>query len=76
MTRMPEIRSHAYLGVLVLLGCLIYAPPLGALWRIALHNDTHSHILLIPLISLALVALQRSTILAETRGAPKTGFGI
>lgn len=76
MTRMPEIRSHAYLVVLVLLGCLIYAPPLGALWRIALHNDTHSHILLIPLISLALVALQRSTIFAERGRAFKTGFGI
>jgi len=73
---MPEIRSHAHLVALVLLGCLIYAAPLGALWRIALHNETYSHIFLIPFISLALVALQRSTIFAERHRAPKTGFGI
>lgn len=76
LTTMLDLRSHLYVAVLVLLGSLLYASPLGALGKIALHNETYSHIFLIPLISLVLIALQRSTIFEETRREPALGFGV
>jgi exosortase len=73
---MLDNHSHVYFIGMVLLGFLIFAAPVGELAKEALHNETYSHILLIPLISLALFAMRRKSIFGAVRGSPWAGFGI
>lgn len=73
---MPDNHSHVYFIGMVLLGLLIFAAPVGELAREALHNETYSHILLIPLISLALFAMRRKSIFGAVRGSRWPGLGI
>jgi exosortase C (VPDSG-CTERM-specific) len=56
--RPPQKRLFGYLGFVVILG-LVYAKPLIALAFYAAGTDLHSHILLIPLISVCLIFVQR-----------------
>ncbi len=53
-------------GVVLTLAC---GGPLVALARYALKEELHSHILLIPLVSLYLASLKRDSLLRETRGS-------
>jgi exosortase len=73
---MPEIRSHIYFGGLLLLGACIYASPISMLGKIAFNNETYSHIPLIPLVSLVLLAIHGRSIFAGSIGKPYSGFAV
>jgi exosortase len=73
---MSDHRSHIYFSGMALLGFLVFAAPVGELARLALHNETYSHILLTPLISLALLVMGRKSIFSAVQGSPGAGFGI
>jgi exosortase len=49
-------------GLWVMVSLVVFARPVGSVIRFALHNDDASHIFLIPLISAAIVYLERRTI--------------
>jgi exosortase len=49
-------------GLWVLLSVVVFARTVGSVMRFALHNDDASHIFLIPLISTAIIYLERRTI--------------
>jgi exosortase len=73
---MSDNHSHACFSAMVLLGFVVFAAPAGELARLALRNETYSHILLIPLISLALLVMGRNSIFSAVRGSPGAGFSI
>ncbi len=73
---MPEMRSHIYFAGLILLGVLVFASPLSAVGKLVFENETYSHISLIPLVSLVLIAIHRKSILAGAGGKPVLGFSI
>lgn len=73
---MPEMRSHIYFAGLILLGVLVFASPLSAVGNLVFKNETYSHIFLIPLISLTLIAIHRKDILAGAAGRPVLGISI
>jgi exosortase len=70
----PEMRSHIILAGLLLLGAIIYASPIAALVKMASLNETYSHIPLIPLVSLVLLAARGKSILTGAIGKPAAGF--
>jgi exosortase C (VPDSG-CTERM-specific) len=61
-------RLVAYIAYVVLLS-LAFLGPLVALVRYALKEELHSHILLIPLVSLYLAGLKRDSLPRERRGS-------
>jgi len=71
---MPEVRSHIYFAGMILLGVLVFVSPLGAVGNLVFKNETYSHIFLIPLVSLILIAIHRKDILAGAIGKPVLGF--
>ncbi|MCU0558683.1 MAG: archaeosortase/exosortase family protein [Desulfobacterales bacterium] len=73
---MPVVRFHLYFIGLLLLGAVIYFPPVALLARFASGNETYSHIPLIPLVSLFLLALQRKVIFAQCAPAPALGGAV
>lgn len=73
---MPEMKSHIYFGGLIVLGALVFASPLSALSELVFENETYSHIFLIPLVSLVLVAMHRKSVLTGASGRPVAGFCI
>ena len=73
---MPEMRSHLYFAGLLLLGAAVYVSPIGALGKIAFQNETYSHIPLIPLVSLVLLAIQGKSIFTGSVGKPASGFAV
>lgn len=73
---MPELRSHLYFAGMIVLGVLVFAAPLGVVGGLVFENETYSHIFLIPLVSLTLIAIHRRDILAGAVGKPVLGFSI
>jgi len=73
---MPEVRSHIYFAGMILLGVLVFVSPLGAVGNLVFKNETYSHIFLIPLVSLILIAIHRKDILTGAVGKPVLGFSI
>jgi exosortase len=73
---MPEMRSYIYLVGMILLGVLVFVSPLNAVGSLIFKNETYSHIFLIPLVSLILIAVHRKNILAGAAGKPALGFFI
>jgi exosortase len=73
---MPEMRSHMYFAGLLLLGSVVYVLPIGALGKIFSHNETYSHIPLIPIVSLVLLAIHAKSIFTGSVGKPSLGFAV
>jgi exosortase len=78
MSPMPEMRMHYYFAGLILLGAIIYLPPLGDLGEIVFQNETYSHIVLIPLVSFVLLTVRWKMVFdgAADGGKPETGFAV
>lgn len=73
---MPGMRLHLFFAGLVLLGALVFLPPLGDLSKVVFQNETYSHIVLIPLVSLALIGSKRARIFCGVSGDPFVGIGL
>jgi exosortase len=73
---MSEMRVHIFFAGLLLLGAVIFFPPVSALAKLVLKNETYSHIPLIPLVSLFLLAVQRKSIFAQTGRRPAAGLAV
>lgn len=73
---MPELRSHIYFVGMIVLGVLVFASPLRVVGSLVSQNETYSHIFLIPLVSLTLIAIHRRDILAGAVGKPALGLSI
>lgn len=69
----PEDRRTIVFAVFVAILSLAFVLPLAALFRHALKEELHSHILLIPVISLYLAGMQRES-LPKTRQASPAGW--
>jgi len=59
----------AFAGFLAACG-IFYASPLGALVHLALNEDTYSHILLVPFVTVALVCMNRQALFARAESSP------
>lgn len=66
--------SHICFGCLLLFGAAIFFPPIGALLELASQNETYSHIPLIPVVSLVLLATRRKSIFIGADPRPIMGF--
>lgn len=73
---MLDMRLHLYFAGMVLLGSLVFLSPLGDLSKFVFLNETYSHIVLIPLVSLALIGIRRENIFVGARGKSATGLGV
>lgn len=70
---MPNMRFHLYFAGLLLLGGVIFFSPILLLAKFVFINETYSHIPLIPLVSLFLLALQRKSICVQAAPLPAVG---
>lgn len=70
------MRVHIFFVGLLLLGGAIFYPPTTALAKLVFKNETYSHIPLIPLVSLFLLAVQRKSILAQAGRRPVAGLAV
>ena len=70
------MRGHIFFVGLLMLGAAIFYPPITALAKLVFTNETYSHIPLIPLVSLFLLAVQRKSIFVQTRRKPATGLAV
>jgi exosortase C (VPDSG-CTERM-specific) len=73
---MPEMRSHLCFVGLLLLGAAVYLSPIGTLGKIAFQNDTYSHVPLIPIVSLVLLAIKGKSVFSGSVGKPALGFAV
>jgi exosortase C (VPDSG-CTERM-specific) len=62
----------AALGVV----CLAFIPVLHAWFRIATSSDLHSHVILIPLVSVYLLVTDRKTLARDPKPSPAIGIGM
>lgn len=70
------MRSHLPFAGLLLVGAVVYFSPISALAKLIFENETYSHISLIPLVSLFLLAIQRKRIFAEIAPSPVAGLAV
>ena len=54
----------------MLVGAVIFSPPILALSNLSLKNETYSHISLIPAVSLFFIWIKRKKIFSDTAGKP------
>ena len=73
---MPGILSHLSFVFCLGVGALIYHFPISALGALVFKNETYSHIVLIPVVSLFLLLTQGSTILAVAERRPIIGCAV
>lgn len=73
--QMPEMRVHLYFVGLTLLGAMIFISPLGELKGLVFQNETYSHIILIPAMSIVLLAVRGKSVMAETAASGKPAIG-
>jgi exosortase len=69
-------KSYICFTGLLLLGAVVYFTPISELAKLVFQNQTYSHIPLIPMVSLFLLALQRKTILAAGSARPALGAAL
>jgi exosortase len=74
--QVPVMHSHIYFALLLGIGAVVYHFPIGALGALIFKNETYSHIILVPVISLFLLATQRKTIFAVTTRRPMIGVAV
>jgi exosortase len=72
-TPMAEFQSHLYFVGLLLLGAVVYFRPISDLASLVFQNETYSHIILIPIVSLSLLIIQRRSILRLIGHRPVLG---
>jgi exosortase len=58
------------------LGFLIHFPPIHSLSRLLFSNETYSHIIFIPAVSLAFLLLKRKAVFSETHSSPGPGLAV
>jgi exosortase len=69
-------RRHAGFVVFVLISGLAFYKSISALVQYSLHDDSSSHIILIPLIALFLLYSERQSVFATTRTSTGSGIGL
>jgi exosortase len=72
----PNARRHAAFLALILISSLALFRTLSALVRYSLHDDSSSHIILIPLVAIFLLYTERQTIFSITRTNAVPGVGL
>ncbi len=83
-TTVPEVLSFRSIGTKRMWGglaglavlCLIFAPAFLVWYRIAMGDDLHSHVILIPLVSLYLLVTGRDELAWESKPSPAAGIGV
>ncbi|MGE0642974.1 MAG: exosortase/archaeosortase family protein [Nitrospira sp.] len=70
---MPTHRNVCAL-TLFLASCIVFLKALMALWAFALHDESFSHVVLIPAVSGYLLAINRATLLNSREWSPTIGF--
>jgi exosortase len=71
-----SIRAHAPFALLVILSVLFFWKPIHALVVFSLNEESSSHILLIPLVSIYLLYIERSRIFRVVRSSPFAGSAV
>ncbi|MGA8222076.1 MAG: exosortase/archaeosortase family protein [Candidatus Acidiferrales bacterium] len=69
-------KRHAWFVTFILVSSLAFYKTLGELVQYSLHDDSSSHIILIPLVALFLLYTQRQTIFSVTRTSVGSGVGL
>ena len=69
-------KRHLFFTVFVAASCLVFYKITSELVRYSLHDDSASHVILIPVIAFFLVGLERSKIFSITRSTPVPGIGL
>jgi exosortase len=72
----PNMRSHIYFAGMLLIGAAVYVSPISALGKLVFQNETYSHIPLIPIVSLVLLAIHAKSIFTGPVGKPSLGFAV
>jgi exosortase len=72
----PNGKRHVSFVVFILASSLAFYKTLDALVTYSLHNDSSSHIVLIPLIAFSLLYLERQNIFSITRTSVVLGIGL
>src|SRR5208282_1010147 len=67
-------RRHASFIAFIVISSLAFYKTLSALVEYSLHNDSSSHIVVIPLIAFFLLYMERKTVFSNTRTS--TGSGV
>jgi exosortase C (VPDSG-CTERM-specific) len=73
--RIGPKRIRGGLGAVALL-CLIFAPVFIVWYRIAMGSDLHSHVILIPLVSVYLLVTGRKELAWDSKPSPVSGTGL
>src|SRR5277367_2891574 len=74
--RTPNARRHASFVAFVLISSLVFYKTLSALVRYSLQDQSNSHIILIPLVSVFLLYVERQTVFSITRSRTGSGVGL
>src|ERR1700732_3418112 len=73
---MPNSKTHAAFAALMVVSSLAFYKTLTALIQYSLHNDSSSHIILIPFIAFFLIYMERQRIFSITRISLGPGLGL
>jgi len=73
---MPGLLTHVTFVLCLAVGALIYRFPIAALGALVFKNETYSHIALIPVVSLFLLATRRHAMLAAAKPRPSVGCAV
>ncbi|RJQ66740.1 MAG: exosortase [Desulfobacteraceae bacterium] len=71
---MNLIRKHILLTMLIVVWLALFVPSMYELVSLSLDSETHSHIVMIPFVSIYLLCLNRKKIFMQTALAQKHGF--
>src|SRR5277367_1952589 len=74
--RTPNARRHASFVAFVLISSLVFYKTLSALVRYSLQDQSNSHIILIPLVSVFLLYVERQRVFSVTRAGVSSGVGL
>jgi exosortase len=75
-TTIGNARAHAAFVGLVMLSVIAFRKPLSALVMLSLHNESSSHIVLIPLVSIYLLYTERSRVFGVVRASVVSGIAM
>jgi exosortase len=70
------MRHHLLFAALLLGGAAVYFDPVSILGRLLLRNDSYSHIVLIPTVSVSLLGMQRRSVFAAAQGNRVVGSAV
>src|ERR1700720_1354953 len=71
-----DARRHASFGAVVVVSSLAFYKALSALVTYSLHDESSSHIILIPLVTFFLLYAERQTVFSITRTSIGSGVGV